>query len=208
MIRQNLLLAGDDGYNLTKSLRFRSSASAYLNRTLTTPTLSTKWTWSGWFKIGAITSANETIFDGGSPDTRFGREGTAQGPGQLYVSNDTTTFLLTSAIYRDFAAWYHAVLAFDSSQGTASNRLRLYINGSEVTAFATDNRSSISGAIGINTATAHGIGRQPSGGSAYFDGYMTECNFIDGQQLTPNSFGTFNSYGVWQPAKYTGRRQR
>jgi hypothetical protein len=203
----SLAMAGSisNGYTLTKSLRFRSSASAYLNRTFGTPTLSTKWTWSGWFKLGAITSSNKTIFDGGSPDTRISYEGTAQGPGQIVISNDTTTFLLTSPIYRDYSSWYHLVVAFDSSQGTASNRLRLYINGSEVTAFATDNRSSISGAIGINTATAHGIGRQPSGGTAYFDGYMTECNFIDGQQLTPSSFGSTNAAtGVWQPAKYTG----
>jgi hypothetical protein len=201
MINQNLLLTGDDGYNLTNSLRFRSSASAYLNRTFGTPTLSTKWTWSGWFKLG-YASTYYTIFDGGSPDTRFGRDPSTN---QLYVNNDTTNFIITTPVYRDYSAWYHAVLAFDSSQGTASNRLRLYINGSEVTAFATDNRSSISGAIGINTATAHGIGRQPSGGSAYFDGYMAEINFVDGQQLTPSSFGeTSTSTGVWIPKKYTG----
>ena len=192
---------GQAGYNLTKSLRFRSSASAYLNRTFATPTSSTKWTWSGWFKLG-YASTYYTIFDGGSPDTRFGRDPSTN---QLYVNNDTTNFIITTPVYRDYSAWYHAVLAFDSSQGTASNRLRLYINGSEVTAFATDNRSSISGAIGINTATAHGIGRQPSGGSAYYDGYMTEINFIDGQQLTPSSFGeTSTTTGVWIPKKYTG----
>jgi hypothetical protein len=185
---------------VNNSLRFRSSASAYLNRTFGTPTNSTKWTWSGWFKLG-YASTYYTIFDGGSPDTRFGRDPSTN---QLYVNNDTTNFIITTPVYRDYSAWYHAVLAFDSSQGTASNRLRLYINGSEVTAFATDNRSSISGAIGINTATAHGIGRQPSGGSAYFDGYMADINFIDGQQLTPNSFGTSNGLGVWQPIRYGG----
>ena len=186
---------------ISRSLRFRSSASAYLNRTFSTPTNSTKWTWSGWFKLG-YASTYYTIFDGGSPDTRFGRDPSTN---QLYVNNDTTNFIITTPVYRDYSAWYHAVLAFDSSQGTASNRLRLYINGSEVTAFATDNRSSISGAIGINTATAHGIGRQPSGGSAYFDGYMAEINFVDGQQLTPSSFGSTNDQtGVWQPIAYTG----
>jgi hypothetical protein len=196
-----LLLSSAGGYNLTNSLRFRSSASAYLNRTFSTPTNSTKWTWSGWFKLG-YASTYYTIFDGGSPDTRFGRDPSTN---QLYVNNDTTNFIITTPVYRDYSAWYHAVLAFDSSQGTASNRLRLYINGSEVTAFATDNRSSISGAIGINTATAHGIGRQPSGGSAYFDGYMAEINFVDGQQLTPSSFGeTSATTGVWIPKKYTG----
>jgi hypothetical protein len=187
------------------SLRFRASASAWLNRTFGTPTLSTKWTYSGWFKLGPVTTTNKIIFDGGSPDTRLVLQDISNGPEQLLVGNDTTTFLATSALYRDYSAWYHAVLAFDSSQGTASNRLRLYINGSEVTAFATDNRSSISGAIGINTATAHGIGKQPAGGVAFFDGYMAEVNFIDGQQLTPSSFGqTSPITGVWEPIKYTG----
>jgi hypothetical protein len=187
------------------SLRFRASASAWLNRTFGTPTLSTKWTWSGWFKLGSLTGTNKIIFDGGSPDTRLVLQDISNGAEQLIVGNDTTTFLATSAVYRDYSAWYHAVLAFDSSQGTASNRLRLYINGSEVTAFATDNRSSISGAIGINTATAHGIGKQPAGGVAFFDGYMAEVNFIDGQQLTPSSFGqTSPITGVWEPIKYTG----
>jgi hypothetical protein len=196
---------GPSGYNLTNSLRFRASASAWLNRTFGTPTLSTKWTWSGWFKLGSLTGTNKIIFDGGSPDTRLVLQDISNGPEQLIVGNDTTTFLATSAVYRDYSAWYHAVLAFDSSQGTASNRLRLYVNGSEVTAFATDNRSSISGAIGINTATAHGIGKQPAGGVAYFDGYMAEINFVDGQQLTPSSFGeTSTSTGVWIPKKYTG----
>ena len=207
VIGSNILAgaSGNQGYFLTNSLRFRASASAYLNRTFGAPTLSTKWTWSGWFKLGSITSSNKTIFDGGSPDTRISYEGTGQGPGQIVISNDTTTFLLTSPIYRDYSSWYHLVVAFDSSQGTASNRLRLYVNGSEVTAFATDNRSSISGAIGINTATAHGIGKQPAGGVAYFDGYMAEINFVDGQQLTPSSFGqTSSTTGVWQPIKYTG----
>jgi len=189
------------GYLLRNSLRFRSSASAYLNRTFATPTSSTKWTWSGWFKFG-YASTYYTIFDGGSPDTRFGRDPNTN---QLYVNSDTTNFIITTPVYRDYSSWYHAVLAFDSSQGTASNRLRLYINGSEVTAFATDNRSSISGAIGINTATAHGLGRQPSGGSAYFDGYLTEVNFIDGQQLTPSSFGkTDGATGQWIPKKFAG----
>ena len=207
VIGSNILAgaSGQAGYNLTKSLRFRASAGAWLNRTFGTPTLSTKWTWSGWFKLGSLTGTNKVIFDGGSPDTRLVLQDISNGPEQLIVGNDTTTFLATSAVYRDYSAWYHAVLAFDSSQGTASNRLRLYINGSEVTAFATDNRSSISGAIGINTATAHGIGKQPAGGVAYFDGYMAEVNFIDGQQLTPSSFGeTSTTTGVWIPKKYTG----
>ena len=190
---------------ISGSLRFRASASAWLNRTFGTPTLSTKWTYSGWFKLSSLTGTNKIIFDGGSPDTRLVLQDISNGPEQLVVGNDTTTFLATSALYRDYSAWYHAVLAFDSSQGTASNRLRLYINGSEVTAFATDNRSSISGAIGINTATAHGIGKQPAGGVAYFDGYMAEVNFIDGQQLTPASFGQTSAItGVWEPIKYTG----
>jgi len=198
-----LLLGGSGAYNISRSLRFRSSASAYLNRTFSTPTNSQKWTFSTWVKFGDG-STYYTILDGGSPDVRFGRNPSTY---QLYVNSDSANYLITNSVYRDYSAWYHFVVVVDTTQATASNRMNMYVNGVQITSFATDNRSSITqnGNVGINTATAHAIGRQATGGGALFDGYMTETNFIDGQALTPSSFGAFNATtGVWQPAKYTG----
>jgi hypothetical protein len=81
----------------------------------------------------------------------------------------------------------------------------MYVNGVQVTAFSTTTYpSQNSNLSGFNNTTQHDIGLDTGGSSFYFDGYQTEINFIDGQQLTPNSFGTFNSYGVWQPITYGG----
>jgi hypothetical protein len=94
--------------------------------------------------------------------------------------------------------------AVDTTQATASNRVKLYVNGTQITSFSTANYPSLNQAVIFNSAVAHTLGSFGYNSTAYFDGYMTEFNFIDGQALTPNSFGTFNSYGVWQPITYGG----
>jgi hypothetical protein len=82
----------------------------------------------------------------------------------------------------------------------------MYVNGSEITAFSTSNNPTQNSTIGVNNNSTTGrIGQDaPASSSRLFDGYMTDINFIDGQALTPNSFGTFNSFGVWQPITYGG----
>jgi len=111
----------------------------------------------------------------------------------------------TTQVFRDPSAWYHLVLAFDSTQATAANRVKIYVNGTQVTSFSTSVDPSLNYSSIVNTATAHSIGRVALPTGFYLDGYFTEVNFIDGQQLTPSSFGSTNAItGVWQPAKYTG----
>jgi hypothetical protein len=113
--------------------------------------------------------------------------------------------LITTAIYHDPSAWYHVVFVHDSTQATSSNRCKLYINGVQVTSFSTATYPSQNSTCAINTnGYSHAIGRRQNGATWYFDGYLEEINFIDGQALTPSSFGAYNSYGVWSPAKYTG----
>ena len=180
---------------VNNSLRFRSSA--YLNRTLGTATDSTKWTWSGWVKRGTLTSAQATLFAAytNSSNFCFFMFNNTDDKIRLYVYSGGATVgdLTTNAVYRDPAAWYHVIL---SKTGTTFS---LYVNGVSTSWSGTAPPSSVF----INTATPHYIGQYGASG-AYFDGYMTEINFIDGQALTPNSFGTFNSYGVWQPITYGG----
>ena len=89
----------------------------------------------------------------------------------------------------------------DTTQATASNRIKIYVNGTQVTAFSTASYPSQN----IDTFVDNTVSHQIGGTGHYFDGYMTEINFIDGQALTPSSFGSTNAVtGVWQPAKYTG----
>jgi hypothetical protein len=190
---------------LGNSLRFRSSASAYLNRTPSVSGNRQKFTFSYWFKRGVIStqqvmfglnSASSEIFTvaflSGDTFRVFGRNGGSD------VLNLTTT-----AVYRDPAAWYHITIAIDTTQATSSNRVIVYINGIQVTAFGTATYPAQNTSFAWNSNSySHQIGREDTGN--YTDGYMTDINFIDGQQLTPNSFGTFNSYGVWQPITYGG----
>ena len=200
------------GYNLTRSLRFRASATGYLSKTFGSAGSQQKWTFSAWVKRGLLGSA-EGVFIGTSAaatdattfEFRFGGDA-------LIVNNYFNVIIQTSAVYRDPSAWYHVVLALDTTQATASDRLKLYVNGSQVTAFATDARSTyitqnsnlawngtqVQGIGATNYTHLSTIGRQ-------LDGYLAEVNFINNQQLTPSSFGSTNALtGVWQPAAYTG----
>ena len=189
------------GYTIENSLRFRSSASAYLSRTPASAGNRKTWTWSAWVKRGKLNATNY-IF--GAPTNyssafRFNSDGTF-----LFTGASSTQFLFqTSAVYRDVSAWYHIVVVLDTTQATSTNRVKIYINGLQVTAFITANYPSLNLDGEINNNHYHGIGT-PSSGDTH-DGYLTEVNFIDGQALDPSSFGEFDAVtGVWKPVGYTG----
>jgi hypothetical protein len=193
-------------YQISRSLRFNSADSAYLNRTPASAGNLKTWTWSGWVKRSAI-GVYGYIFDT-SPavnqeaSLRFNDNNTLQ----FYQYNASTIYdRTTTQVFRDPSAWYHIVLAFDTTQATASNRIKLYVNGVQVTAFSSSTDPSLNLDGFINNTTAHAIGRSQNSSSNYLNGYMTEINFIDGQALTPSSFGqTDSATGVWNPIAYTG----
>lgn len=204
----SLLLAqgASTGYNLTKSLRFRSSASAYLNRTFGTPTNNKIWTMSFWLKRGAFPTRCGVYSTTGVVDyIEFGGGGT-QDDFEITFNNTSGGRLITSQLFRDPAAWYNIIISVDTTQATASNRVKLYVNGNQVTSFSTSSYPSQNYNTAINSAVAQYIGADYNlTAGQYFDGYLTEYNFIDGQQLTPSSFGENNAdTGVWQPKRYTG----
>jgi hypothetical protein len=111
--------------------------------------------------------------------------------------------LNTTQVFRDPSAWYHIVLAYDSTQATSTNRVKLYINGTQITAFSSATYPSLNLNSDVNNTVDHRIANNNA--SNNFDGYQTEDNLVDGQALTPSSFGSTNATtGVWQPAAYTG----
>lgn len=190
---------------VSNSLRFRSSASAYLNRTPSVSGNQQKWTWSAWVKQG--NDLNSIFSTNSAGNTTYNYFGFSSNSFRLYQWNGSgyDFHFITTAVYRDPSAWYHFVISVDTTQATAANRVRLYVNGVEVTSFSTNTTPSQNLNTYVNsTSYSHLLGRNPAGSATYFDGYLAEVNFIDGQQLTPNSFGTFNSYGVWQPITYGG----
>ena len=188
---------------ISKSLRFNSADSAYLNRTLTTPTDGKRWTWSGWVKRGILTNGTGTVqqlFSAGSA-TAFFRFSTTD---TLLSGWTGAANLETTQVFRDASAWYHIMLVVDTTQATASNRVKYYVNGSQITAFSSTDYPTQNSTTTINSAVAHNIGAITSS-QQYFNGYMTEINFIDGQALTPSSFGMTNPQtGQWIPLKYSG----
>jgi len=200
------LLLGPEGYQISRSVRLRSSASAYFGRTPASTTNRTTWTWSGWVKRGSLGS-NSTIFSAGTGsaiDTNW--LAFLAGDFLAYSINDGTYYLQTTQVFRDPSAWYHIVLATDTTQATASNRTKLYVNGIQITAFSTANYPDQNHPQLINTSNLTVIGaKYRTAVQDYFDGYITEVNFIDGQALDPSSFGETNPVtGVWQPKKYAG----
>jgi hypothetical protein len=202
----NLMMGSLGGYTIGRSLRFRASASAYLNRTPASATNQTTWTWSGWVKkgnyssygcmFGAYTGAGATY-----TVLQWQNDNTLVFYNQ--TSSSITMNLNTTAVYRDPSAWYHIVAVYDSTQATSTNRAKIYVNGSQVTSFSTATYPSLNQVATINSVVPHDLGRF-GGALNYFDGYLAEVNFIDGQALTPSSFGSYDTNGVWQPKKYTG----
>ena len=189
------------GYTIENSLRFRSSASAYLSRTPATAGNRKTWTWSAWIKRGKQGVVNY-IF--GSPAT-YSTAFRFEADGKFYFTgvSGTQFDLRTNQVFRDSSAWYHIIIAFDTTQATASNRIKIYVNGSEITSFSTASYPTLNLDGAINNNAYHGIGTPSSSDS--HDGYLAEVNFIDGQALDPSSFGEYNAdTGVWQPVAYAG----
>ena len=188
---------------ISRSLRFNSADSAYLNRTPASTSNQRTFTQSLWTKK-PVNGAQSFVFSAqsGSGDSGIFILYFASGD-SLVVSGGNTVWRNTTAVYRDPSAWYHIVLSVDTTQATANNRIRLYVNGSEVTAFATTNNPTQNFDFPVNSsAAAHYFGRYSA---AYSNQYLTEVNFIDGLALDPSYFGFNDSNtGVWTPKQYTG----
>jgi hypothetical protein len=186
-----------------RSLRFRSSVNAYLNRTPATAGNTKTFTYSAWVKRGSLSSLQNLISSvqsGNSDSLRF----TAADQLEYIWSDTSSGQVTTTQLFRDPSAWYHIVYAMDTTQATAANRFKLYVNGVQVTAFATSSYPAQNTIVNNTGAVATKLGQYANNSTQSFDGYLTEVNLIDGAALTPSSFGTFNSFGVWQPITYGG----
>ena len=203
-----LLFAGADTGTPTpspteelRSLRFHSADSAYLSRTPSSAGNRKTFTWSGWLKQVVVSGTAQThIFAAGtSPYFQFYFAGPT-----LYVETNQG-YIQPTRKFRDPSAWFHFVVAVDTTQATATNRIKLYVNGEEVTDFAVDQRSSITQNtdLSINSTVEHRIGRQTAA-TAYSNMYLSRVHFVDGQQLEPTDFGEFDTNEDWQPITFAG----
>jgi hypothetical protein len=194
--------------NLTNSLRFRLSASAYLNRTPTVAGNRKTFTWSAWVKRGALNGGGTdmSLFNAGTTSPTYDGFRIKSDTISFYQGGAVSVNLESTQVFRDPSAWYHLVLAVDTTQATTANRVKIYVNGNQITAFGTANYPSLNAEASINNTLVHNIAAQyaNTSSSSFFDGYMADINFIDGQALEPYYFGNNDANGVWKPILYKG----
>ena len=180
-------------YPIQRSLRFRKSVTAYLNRTFGAPTSQNTWTISFWVKRGILSSGMD-LFSAGTSNRL---EIILAANDTLQIADASTTFIVTNAVLRDPSSWYNIVIRANGS-GAA---FQVYINCVLTTNSTTNNlTTSYWNASGV----VHYVGALGGFSSNYFDGYLAEIVFVDGQSLAPTSFGAYNEFGVWAAQKYGG----
>lgn len=155
----SLLLASAAGavanYEIERSLRFNAVDSAYLSRTPASAGDRQTWTWSGWAKRSALGAINFGLFGAGSSDffVRFSDDG--GGDILRFYNGSPSVDLQTSSKFRDISSWYHVVVVLDTPQATASNRLKLYVNNTLLTSFATATYPAQNATLSWNNNIAH-----------------------------------------------------
>ena len=197
--------ASASGYTIERSLRFNSADSAYLNRTPSSAGNRKTWTWSGWVKRSSFSSNHHLMRVNAGLETaiRFRAEDNSL---HFYTFNGSsnTSDLRTTAVFRDPSAWFHVLVAVDTTQATASNRVKFYVNGTQQTDFSVATYPSQNLDTGFNQTQLHALGAAPNP-TEYFNGYLADVQFVDGQALAPTDFGEFDATtGVWNPIEYTG----
>ena len=189
-------------YQVSNSLRFNDNDDPKLQRTTGSNSARDRFTFAAWVKKAQDTGADQTLFsanDGGhQPHIKF--DNTTE---QLNVriSDSAGYNVKTSRSFRDVAAWYHIVVAMNTQQDTAADRIKIYVNGVQETSFSTSDYPAENYNSAFNSNTEHTLGRDVTSDNKPFDGYMAEVYWIDGLQLDPTYFGKFNSNNVWIPVE-------
>ena len=192
-------------YEIGQSCRFSEDNSEFLSRAVSSSGNRKTFTMSCWVKKTDNTGGK--LFSSGTSATEI-TEFAIQGTDETLRFRDRTggdnLRKETTATLRDMGAWYHLVCAVDVTQASNSNRVKIYINGTLQTAFDIDdtfvNRNTYVNNSGDNGLV---VGKRAFDTSVYYDGYMAEYHFIDGTQVTADSFGETKE-GVWIPKAYTG----
>jgi hypothetical protein len=197
-------IAGKKAYEIKRSLRFNDDDSAHLSRTPSSAGNRKTFTWSAWIKKGELGATQGRCFGGGVSGSDYF---------EIYFPSDDglrviwyqggQTLTTTTAKFRDPSAWYHFVVAVDTTQSTAGDRIKMYRNNVLLERDSTNPSQNLD--TSVNNTVEHNIGKYLTGGASYFDGYMAEINFVDGNAYDPSYFGETNVLtGQWNPKKYIG----
>ena len=190
-------------YEIQRSLRFNSADSAYLNRTPSSAGNRKTWTWSGWVKRTSF-GARQHVFGAVTSGSSFGSfEFNGDDELRFYdntLGDSNAIVFETTRLFRDPSAWYHIVVALDSTAGTNAERIKLYVNGVQETSFSTGPTVASNGEGLTNSTAGHNIGSwTPASTSLNLNAYLAETHFVDGQALSPSSFGEFDNDNNWNP---------
>jgi len=197
----------DTGYDVANSLRFNDGSTDYLSISGSTPDNRKKFTYSFWFKRSHL----------GTDQALLSYESDSNNRGQIQINSSdqlryfersggsTTTDLVTNRLFRDVSSWYSIIISVDTSQGTDTNRVKIYVNGVQETSFATSTYPSQNYDTNANGTFAKNIGRRNVNGDYKLDGYLTEVVFVDGTVTAHTDYGEFDEdSGIWKPIDVSG----
>jgi hypothetical protein len=190
------------GYEVANSLRFDDGSSDYLDKNYASAqTNGSIATFSFWIKRGNLGSRNKIIgaYDGGSAGQYL----------EFYTDNTIryhsgSGLNTTNAVFRDPSAWYHIVVLHNTGGASASDQVKIWVNGN-LQSLSTNSGATVNSQIGKNSyKTVIGV-EESAYNSSFFDGYMAEVVYCDGQSLDPTSFGEFDEdTGIWKPIDVSG----
>jgi len=202
----NVASALGGAYEVANSCRFNDGDSAYMHKTPGSAGNRRTFTLSIWFKISAVDTGTRFLFSAQSDGNNYSILRMENHQLQWLVANSGSVVgnLLTNQLLRDPSAWMNVTIAVDTTDGTSGNRQKMYINGTQVTSFATETQPNQNTDFTMNNTVEHDIGS--FGAGSYFDGYLAEVVSIDGSQLSPTSFGEFDedSPTIFKPIDVSG----
>ena len=188
------------------SLRFNDDDSAFLSRTPSSAGNRRTFTFSAWIKRANIPSGESYLFSAGTDANNFAGIEFIGGEIVFQNYNSGTQVIARTGtdLFRDPAAWYHIVVEVDTTQSTQADRLKLYVNGTQVTSFdGSDSDLSLNYDTQFNTTNQHTLGcREKGSRDSFHDGYMAEVFFIDGTAHDADAFGETKN-GIWVPKNIT-----
>jgi len=190
------------GYDIDNSVKLQTSGvnSEFFNYTISSTGDRTKGTVSMWIKRTSF-GTTQCLWEQGNTNSESGRLFVRfDTDDTLRIATGSTVLRVTNRVFRDASAWYHIVVAIDTTSSTADNRTRLYVNGVEETSFSTKNNFSQNDSTGMNFEKQHiGLFTVDESSFASFDGYMAEVFGADGLVYAASDFGEFDSSGIWKP---------
>ena len=193
------------GLTIEKSLRFNGNSSHKLTRTPPSAGNRRTFTFAFWIKRSRTEDSRYifTAHDGNDDSNHF--QIFFNAGNELVVKGHSTTYKETQGTFQDVNSWYHFVVAVDTTQGTSTNRMKIYVNGKEITDLDTNTAPSQNHQFAVCAALDHNYGVNVTGDNYWWDGYMADVHLVDGLQLTPSSFGyTDFQTGTWRPKRYSG----